>query len=306
MTRKLIAATVFVSLLRCGGESTTHLKEGPPIIGAGGAPTGSGGAPQAGSPGHEQAGSPGHEQAGSPGHEQAGSPGHEQAGASGREQTGSGGVSGQGTGGKNVVGGTAGKGGSAAAGAGTAGTTGHSGSGGDAGGPAICGADCSVPPGRPESVACPATDVSSEEPVAAGAGGADASSCSVDADCVMSDPRGLLVHCLKGQCGPDECLLDSDCPSGQACGCAGQFFGNAFHTNRCVPSNCRVDGDCAANGACSVITTGYCGSFNGFYCHTPYDQCHTDMDCTNPVVPICNYIPMLGHWACEAPTVCNG
>ena len=212
-----------------------------------------------------------------------------------------------GTGGGVPMGaGTGGTGGSAGTSVGTGGTISQAGAAGS-GGRVSCGDACSVPPGRPVAMACPATDVSRFGPVAGGAGGAsDGASCTVDADCTGIDPQLLSTHCLNGQCGPDQCLTDSDCPTGQACGCASQFGGNAVHTNRCVASNCRVDKDCGQNGVCSAIDTGYCGSFDGFYCHMPDDQCHTDVDCTNMIAPRCTYIPMLGHWACEAASVCAG
>jgi hypothetical protein len=170
----------------------------------------------------------------------------------------------------------------------------------EAPGATSCGSSCSVPTGRPESVACPATDVSAEEPAG---NSTTMAACSTDADCGTATLSG---HCLNGQCGPDQCLSDSDCPSGQACGCATQFAGNAFHTNRCVPSNCRVDSDCGENGFCSDTSSGYCGSFSGFYCHTPADQCHTDADCSSVSTPTCSYQPMLGYWACQAHSVCTG
>jgi hypothetical protein len=173
---------------------------------------------------------------------------------------------------------------------------------GTGGGPTSCGADCSVPVGRPTALACPATDVSMWETVDAGASGG-AKSCSVDADCGTIGPVG--GHCLNGQCGADECFTNSDCPSGKACGCSTDFHYCCTHVNRCVPSNCNVDSDCGENGACSAVI-GYCGSLTGFYCHTADDQCHTDADCNDKSTPTCSYNSALGHWACEAPTTCAG
>jgi hypothetical protein len=101
-------------------------------------------------------------------------------------------------------------------------------------------------------------------------------------------------------------LADSDCPDGQACGCASQFGGNAIHTNLCISTGCRSNSDCGENGVCSEsISTGRCGGIAGYYCHAPEDECNTNADCCTSL-PLCGYQPALGHWACQAVTVCNG
>lgn len=171
--------------------------------------------------------------------------------------------------------------------------------GGSGGGGATCGPDCSVPVGRAMSVICPATDVSMWQPAAAGS---DGQSCSVDADCGTIGP--LLGRCLNGQCGADQCLTDGDCPTGQMCGCSSDFHACCTQTNRCIPSGCRVDGDCGENGVCSA-SIGYCGSLDGYYCHTAADRCHTDADC-DAANPICNYIATLGYWTCQSAPLCSG
>jgi hypothetical protein len=269
MVRKILLGAVFLNLVHCGGESSTEIKN-PKIVGTGGAP-GSGGAGDA-----------------------AGSGGAARAGTAGRGGSGGAETAGAESGGRSSTGGS-----------GAAGTT-SAGSGGMAGGLSRCGSTCSVPPGRPEPVACPVTDVSRFIGPDAGAGGTDSVSCSVDADCATTGAELGLGYCLKGQCAADQCLTDGDCPSGHVCGCSTQFGGNALHTNRCVASTCNVDGDCGANGVCSPATTGYCGSLAGYYCHTTDDECHTSTDCVDKTKPTCDYQMTLGYWACQAVSVCAG
>jgi len=127
--------------------------------------------------------------------------------------------------------------------------------------------------------------------------------CTTPADCGSA---GAVFHgCLGRTCSFDECLTDADCPDGQACGCADQFGGNALHYNACVPAQCRIDSDCGQGGLCSPSGNSYCGSLTGYYCHSPADTCTTDADCCEPT-PRCFYTPALGHFACQAQTICGG
>ena len=172
-------------------------------------------------------------------------------------------------------------------------TTGSSGAGG-----ATTGGAHALPIGRPELGTCPASQIDPDD----ANGGSLA--CSDDADCDNAG-FGLNTHCLNGQCG-DECLTDSDCPNGQACGCAAQFRGNAIHTNACVLTGCRVDADCGPSGVCSDSESPHgCGGLNGYYCHAATDTCSTDADCAGNS-SICAYQATLGHWACQAKAVCTG
>lgn len=147
---------------------------------------------------------------------------------------------------------------------------------------------------RPQAVACAATNF---------IGGVDGGpmACTVDADC---QEAGIGIYCRKGACSPDACLVDGDCPTGEACGCSNMFHGNISQANRCVMSSCRVDADCGAGGVCSPSFSARCGGLAGYYCHSAADSCHTDADCCKSTQ--CRYQPTLGHWACQAIVVCNG
>jgi hypothetical protein len=128
--------------------------------------------------------------------------------------------------------------------------------------------------------------------------------CTTLADCPNIGTDTPFIACLEGKCSPDECLTDSDCPRGSACACANQFGPNSDRTNSCIPSQCRVDADCGREvGICSPGYAG-CGMFLGYYCHTPADTCITDADCCDHSAPHCNYVPMLGHFACQSAAGC--
>jgi hypothetical protein len=150
--------------------------------------------------------------------------------------------------------------------------------------------------GRPQAVACPATSAAD-----LGVAGAGPIACQVDTDC----PTISGLSCLHGVCNVDGCLVDADCPSGSACRCASQQGGNIEHRNACVPVQCHVDSDCGANGACSPSFSGYCGSLAGYNCHSSADTCNSNADCCD-TTPECQYQPALGHFACQAFTVCSG
>jgi hypothetical protein len=151
------------------------------------------------------------------------------------------------------------------------------------------------PQHRPTAAACSATTV----PGIDGGGAA----CKTDADCTSS--VGGLSHCLNGTCGLDQCLTDSDCGSSSVCACASDYYGgNGVHGNICVPGNCRVDSDCGAGGFC-IPSQGYCGAFQGYYCHTPSDTCvDPKLDCSG-LNESCVYDQTVGHFACATVT-CAG
>jgi hypothetical protein len=155
------------------------------------------------------------------------------------------------------------------------------------------------PQGRPQALACPATNPAS---FGAPEGGGV---CTTDADC--AEGGSTFRWCLAGVCSVDQCVTDANCPSGQACGCANMFGGNAIHANACVEAACRVDADCAAlgSGVCSPSRGARCGGLTGYQCHSPADDCQSDADCCGDK-PACRYQTPLGHWACEAISVCNG
>ena len=115
-----------------------------------------------------------------------------------------------------------------------------------------------------------------------------------------------MFGCIHNVCSFDECLTDTDCPTGEACGCADEQSGNGENFNRCFPANCRTDADCGSGYTCSPSRSGSCGYLQGYQCHTAGDTCTTDADCCNPATPQCQYQPTLGHFACQAAMVCNG
>jgi hypothetical protein len=179
------------------------------------------------------------------------------------------------------AGAVAGEGADAGAGAGTAGS----------------GAPLSTPVGRPQAVACSATTTDGGGPVA-GLGEA----CTADSDCTGVADN---AWCFQGKCGFDQCLTDSDCPSGNVCRCSDQVGGDALPGNSCVPSGCRVDADCGPAEVCSPDNSGRCGTLLGYECHSAQDTCHSAADCSGDT-PRCDYQPELRYWTCSAITVCSG
>jgi hypothetical protein len=91
-----------------------------------------------------------------------------------------------------------------------------------------------------------------------------------------------------------------------ACACSSQLGGgNARSGNLCITTGCRLDSDCGPGGVCSASNGNRCGGLQGFYCHSAADTCLTSSDCCGST-PLCVYQATLGHWACQAVTVCNG
>ena len=152
-------------------------------------------------------------------------------------------------------------------------------------------------------------------------------SCTSDEDCAgyengrcVSDTDGDLhceydllgcrshAECTEGEngrceyryytrenvCTYDECFADEDCPAGIVCHCRGDY-GNACYTE----GNCLTDADCGP-GYCSP--TRYClqRGFDGYYCHTPQDECIDDSDCqTVDTNGVCAYDAAVGRWICR-------
>jgi hypothetical protein len=122
--------------------------------------------------------------------------------------------------------------------------------------------------------------------------------CATDADCVDAGAAvDLGLKCHQGMCVVDECLADSDCPQGEGCGCADQFY-----ENRCVVFHCHVDADCGPGGFCSPSAATTCnGGALGTFCHVPTDTCINDSDCTcQGGGAVCTYEPKVGHWLCAS------
>jgi hypothetical protein len=153
---------------------------------------------------------------------------------------------------------------------------------------------------RPEATACGPSNWSPNASVDAGA-----LVCSTDADCPGDAGAAYPLRCLGQKCVYDSCFGDSDCPSSQVCVCGpNNGFGLRVLTNVCVPSNCHVDADCGAGEFCSP-SRGYCGSVDGYYCHTKDDTCvnsTSDCGCGGNA---CVYAPTVGHFVCASNT-CSG
>jgi hypothetical protein len=126
-------------------------------------------------------------------------------------------------------------------------------------------------------------------------------SCTTSADCTGDGGQSaLFATCLHGTCSFDQCLVDADCGAAEVCACSSDYYGGngAYHANVCVPGNCHVDADCGAGGYCSP-SRGHCGSFQGFYCHTPSDRCvDPARDCDPGCANACVYAPTTGAFVC--------
>jgi hypothetical protein len=182
--------------------------------------------------------------------------------------------------------------------AGTGGTTGTGGTGGCA--PARVSSSSAVPP---EHRATAKTCSPSNAPPSDGG----TISCATDADCTPDGglPWGYNT-CLHGVCSFDQCLTDADCGSG-VCGCSSDYYGGnaAYHPNVCVSGNCRVDADCGGAGGYCSPSRGYCGAFQGFYCHGPSDSCvDSTSDCA-ACGNACVYAPTVGAFVCGM-AICAG
>ena len=132
--------------------------------------------------------------------------------------------------------------------------------------------------------------------------------CRSNAEC-KDKPNGRCVQLGRRgwQCTYDHCFKDADCSGAHAvCYCRES---KSVYPHQCLPSgNCRVDSDCAGGkGFCSP-TYGSCGYYDGlqgYFCHTPADECVDDDECTKKskdskeVIPgTCRYEESVGHWRC--------
>jgi hypothetical protein len=159
---------------------------------------------------------------------------------------------------------------------------------------------------RAQPGTCPATPITNTCLSGYADSGAGAA-CGTRADCVPDGSYTPFTNCLQGHCAVDQCLSDSDCPSGQACLCGSLQWGNAcFHANECVPADCRLDSDCGPGNYCSP-NPGACGIESGYYCHKATDACFDDTDCacTGGSSATCAYSSTVGAWVCSQIT-CAG
>jgi hypothetical protein len=159
---------------------------------------------------------------------------------------------------------------------------------------------------RAQPGTCPATVITNGCLSAYLDGGAGPT-CTTSADCSPDGSYTPYSTCLHGHCAVDQCLADSDCPSGHACLCGSLQYGNAcFHANQCVPADCRLDSDCGAGSYCSP-NPGACGIESGYHCHKATDSCFDDADCTcaGGYSSTCAYSSAVGAWVCSQIT-CAG
>jgi hypothetical protein len=124
---------------------------------------------------------------------------------------------------------------------------------------------------------------------------------------MLDGSTNVYLACLDGVCSVDQCHTDSDCLGGMLCACADTLGGgNIAHLgNVCMATQCQVDADCGVGQVCSPSKATYCGALQGYFCHTSADECLTDSDCCGSA-PVCGYQSTLGHWACQAASVCAG
>jgi hypothetical protein len=130
--------------------------------------------------------------------------------------------------------------------------------------------------------------------------------CDSDSQCTMGtngrcvEQGGGIAYC---GCTYDTCADDSACPTGQTCACHGSPYNSGGNT--CVPGNCRVDSDCGPGGYCSPsYAQEGCGGLEGYYCHTPKDQCVNDGDCMTSGFQVCMYEIAQGAWQCAMEYAC--
>jgi hypothetical protein len=139
---------------------------------------------------------------------------------------------------------------------------------------------------------------------------ADAGNCANDQDCTA----GLNGRCncdwppSGGQCSYDACTSDSDCPGREVCDCRESPAHVTWGTQTvCLAGNCRTDSDCGPGGYCSPSPLPGCGagSWYGYFCHTPGDQCVDDADC-NQGNAYCAYDMSSSRWVCSTGMCIDG
>jgi hypothetical protein len=139
--------------------------------------------------------------------------------------------------------------------------------------------------------------------------------CATDADCTAG-PNGRCLSTSPCSCQYNDCATDDDCGAGRDCACqtGGGAGSGGNPPTTCVSSNCRTDADCGPGGYCSPSLTpqSYCGSFLGWFCHTPKDECGIDSDCVldgagaPPLSGLCTYSVERGFWICSTGVGCGG
>jgi hypothetical protein len=125
--------------------------------------------------------------------------------------------------------------------------------------------------------------------------------CRSDAECQVDG--GVNGRCsdnvFMNICTWDQCLDDTQCGFDGVCVCRSSYD---FGANICGVSNCHVDSDCAPCGFCSPSVGGQCWpnvGVNGYFCHTPADECTNDSDCVGgDLGEYCSFRADAGRWQC--------
>lgn len=134
--------------------------------------------------------------------------------------------------------------------------------------------------------------------------------CQADSECVAF-PGGICAQSSGCFCRYP-CTHDDDCGQGSACACAVTWSeghpnegGPIYSENACVPANCRSDADCGGT-TCGVSIDG-CRLTDGFYCHTPEDECtgHAECAALNMGIDRCAYATDQGRWTCVSFYACE-
>ena len=129
--------------------------------------------------------------------------------------------------------------------------------------------------------------------------------CSSDSQCKCRNQRPVR-HPPKVDptCSYDECVGDSNCPSGTPCICRSSPSDSA--ANACASGgNCVVDSNCGPGGYCSPSPSPQgCEGPGPYYCHTASDTCSNDADCSSfdggdpGGVALCVYDVQAQHGLC--------
>ncbi len=132
--------------------------------------------------------------------------------------------------------------------------------------------------------------------------------CVTQADCAEQGAESRCSSNDDGKtffCRSDRCFVDSDCGGSEVCHCAEE--GGSFE-HHCLSGNCRVDADCGPRGFCSPSqdNCGKFGGFDGYYCHTPEDECNRDADCGDSYGDTCLFQPAANRWVCFRGESCVG
>jgi hypothetical protein len=123
-------------------------------------------------------------------------------------------------------------------------------------------------------------------------------------DACDTDDAGVTARCVDDirlnvpTCLLEDCYSDADCTSSETCLC-----GTETQVSRCVQANCRSDADCfdfACSPTYACVDKKY--GYWGYYCHTTYDRCTSDADCSHTTDSFCGYDLDQKLWRCQRQT----